>query len=127
MRPYLDVFLILYGGKQMNINWKLRFKNKYTLTALISTTALFVNQVLSAFGVDYSEQIKQVVDACLTLVTLLVALGIVIDPTTEGVNDSEYSHQKIEPSSNDVQVIVDSGQVTEESDVTVDVENMEGK
>lgn len=127
MRPYLDVFLILYGGKQMNINWKLRFKNRYTLTALISTTALFVNQVLSAFGVDYSEQIKQVVDACLTLVTLLVALGIVIDPTTEGVNDSEYSHQKIEPSSNDVQVIVDSGQVTEESDVTVDVENMEGK
>lgn len=127
MRPYLDVFLILYGGKQMNINWKLRFKNKYTLTALISTTALFVNQVLSAFGVDYSEQIKQIVDACLTLVTLLVALGIVIDPTTEGVNDSEYSHQKIEPSSNDVQVIVDSGQVTEESDVTVDVENMEGK
>ena len=123
----MDVFLILYGGKQMNINWKLRFKNKYTLTALISTTALFVNQVLSAFGVDYSEQIKQVVDACLTLVTLLVALGIVIDPTTEGVNDSEYSHQKIEPSSNDVQVIVDSGQVTEESDVTVDVENMEGK
>lgn len=127
MRPNMDVFLILYGGKQMNINWKLRFKNKYTLTALISTTALFVNQVLSAFGVDYSEQIKQVVDACLTLVTLLVALGIVIDPTTEGVNDSEYSHQKIEPSSNDVQVIVDSGQVTEESDVTVDVENMEGK
>ena len=111
----------------MNINWKLRFKNKYTLTALTSTTALFVNQVLSAFGVDYSEQIKQVVDACLTLVTLLVALGIVIDPTTEGVNDSDYSHQKIEPSSNDVQVIVDSGQVTEESDVTVDVENMEGK
>ena len=126
MRPKMDVFLI-YGGKQMNINWKLRFKNKYTLTALISTTALFVNQVLSAFGVDYSEQIKQVVDACLTLVTLLVALGIVIDPTTEGVNDSEYSHQKIEPSSNDVQVIVDSGQATEESDVTVDVENMEGK
>ena len=126
MRPKMDVFLI-YGGKQMNINWKLRFKNKYTLTALISTTALFVNQVLSAFGVDYSEQIKQVVDACPTLVTLLVALGIVIDPTTEGVNDSEYSHQKIEPSSNDVQVIVDSGQVTEESDVTVDVENMEGK
>lgn len=127
MRPNMDVFLILYGGKQMNINWKLRFKNRYTLTALISTTALFVNQVLSAFGVDYSEQIKQVVDACLTLVTLLVALGIVIDPTTEGMNDSEYSHQKIEPSSNDVQVVVDSGQVTEESDVTVDVENMEGK
>ena len=73
----------------MDINWKLRFKNKYTLTALISTTALFVNQVLSAFGVDYSEQIKQIVDACLTLVTLLVALGIVINFDREREKESK--------------------------------------
>lgn len=108
----------------MNINWKLRLKNRYTLTALISTTALFINQILSVFGVDYSEQIKQVVDSCLTLVTLLVALGIVIDPTTEGTSDSNFSLEKDEPTSNNVKVIIaGDDHINEETDITVDVEN----
>ncbi|WBF53829.1 phage holin [Macrococcoides canis] len=107
----------------MNINWKLRLKNKATLTALIAALALLANQVCGLIGVDYSAQIKQLVDISGTLLTILAGIGILIDPTTEGLNDSDYSHQKSEPSSNDVKVIVDSGEVTGESEVTVDVEN----
>lgn len=107
----------------MNINWKLRLKNKATLTALIAALALLANQVCGLIGVDYSVQIKQLVDISGTLLTILAGIGILIDPTTEGLNDSDYSHQKSEPSSNDVKLIVDSGEVTGGSEVTVGVEN----
>lgn len=108
----------------MNINWKLRLKNKATLTAIISATALFVNQLLTLFGLDYSEQIKQVVDLLATFLTLLAGMGVLIDPTTQGLNDSDYSLEKEEPTSNEVTVYTEPYQpIDSESEVTVDVEN----
>lgn len=108
----------------MKINLSLRWKNKATLVALVSTLGLLANQVCVLFGVDYSMQIKQVVDIVMTLLTILAGMGVLIDPTTQGLNDSDYSLEKDEPTNNDMQVYTQPFQpIDSESEVTVDVEN----
>ena len=63
------------------INWKLRFKNKATLIAIASTVILLAQQL----GLKLPNNIADVVN---TVLTLLVLLGVVNDPTTAGVSDS---------------------------------------
>ena len=64
-----------------NINWKLRFKNKATLLAIASTVILLAQQL----GLKLPGNIADVVN---TFLTLLVLLGVINDPTTEGIKDS---------------------------------------
>ena len=64
------------------INFKLRLQNKTTLVALISAVFLMLQQ----FGLTIPANIQEGVN---TLVVILVTLGIVTDPTTKGVSDSE--------------------------------------
>lgn len=72
------------------INLKLRLKNKVTLAALIS--AVFV--MLGQFGLEIPHNIQEGVN---TLLMILVLLGIVTDPTTKGVADSEQALNYNEP------------------------------
>jgi len=72
------------------INLKLRLKNKVTLAALIS--AVFV--MLGQFGLEIPHNIQEGVN---TLLMILVLLGIVVDPTTKGVADSERALNYNEP------------------------------
>ena len=72
----------------MNINWKLRFQNKTTLTAIILALVALVYQVLGL-----SDVVPKISQAELTtvigmVINLLCLLGIVVDPTTDGVSDS---------------------------------------
>lgn len=66
------------------INFKLRLQNKATLVALISAVFLMLQQ----FGLHIPTNIQEGVN---TLVVILVMLGIVTDPTTKGVGDSEQA------------------------------------
>lgn len=66
----------------MKINWKLRFKNKATLAAIVATTILLAQQL----GFKLPDNISDVAN---TALTLLVLIGVVSDPTTSGVSDSE--------------------------------------
>lgn len=43
----------------MDINWKLRFKNKAVLTGLVGALLLFIKQVTDLFGLDLSTQLNQ--------------------------------------------------------------------
>ena len=74
----------------MNINWKVRAKNKAFWMALIPTAFLLVQQVAAVFGIalDVGELQSQVVSIVGTVFALLAISGIVIDPTTEGISDS---------------------------------------
>ena len=72
------------------INWKLRFKNKATLLAIASTVILLVQQL----GFKLPDNIADVVN---TFLTLLVLLGVINDPTTEGVSDSSKALTYTEP------------------------------
>ena len=77
-----------------NINWRLRFQNKTTLLAIASTVILLIQQL----GFKLPDNIADVVN---TFLTLLVLLGVINDPTTEGISDSPkaltYSEPKKKP------------------------------
>ena len=79
------------------INWGNRFKNKTVLLSLVAAVALFANQITQAFGLDYSAQVEQVVNVAGSVITLLVGLGIVVDPNTKGVADSGLAQTYTKP------------------------------
>lgn len=70
------------------INLKLRFKNKATLVALITATIAFIYQLagIAGFAVPISQD--SMVQLAGVLINLLVAMGILVDPTTSGIADS---------------------------------------
>ena len=72
------------------INWKLRFKNKATLLAVASTVILLAQQL----GLKLPDNVADVVN---TFLTLLVLLGVVNDPTTAGIKDSDNALQYSNP------------------------------
>jgi len=81
------------------INWKVRIKNKAFWVAIIPALALVAQAVAALFGytLDLSTltgKILAVVDA---VFAVLVILGIVNDPTTAGVGDSERAKGYEEP------------------------------
>nr|DAU16579.1 MAG TPA: holin [Caudoviricetes sp.] len=81
----------------MNINWKLRLQNKTTLTTLILAIIAFVYQVLGIFGVVPGVDQNTMVNTCGLIINLLVAVGIVVDPTTAGISDSTKALEYTEP------------------------------
>lgn len=72
----------------MKINWKLRLQNKTTLVTLIALCVTFVYQVLGLFGVVPTVAQDEVINTIGLLVNILVVLGVVVDPTTDGISDS---------------------------------------
>lgn len=79
------------------MNFILRLKNKATLTALVGAILLFIKQITEAFGVDLSEQIEQVSGLIGAIITFLVGIGVVTDPTTKGVKDSGITKTYAKP------------------------------
>lgn len=73
----------------MRINWKLRLKNKVTLSTLIALIAAVVYQVLGWFGIIPKVPVTEILDAASVVLEILALLGIVVDPTTAGVSDSD--------------------------------------
>lgn len=72
------------------INWRLRFKNKATLLAIASTVILLAQQL----GLNLPDNIADIVN---TFLTLLVLVGVINDPTTQGVSDSPKALTYSEP------------------------------
>lgn len=79
------------------MNWKLRFKNKTTLTALIGAVFLFVKQISEIFGFDISGQLEQLSGIIGGILTILVSLGIIVDGTTKGIKDSGITKTYTKP------------------------------
>lgn len=75
----------------MKINWKLRFKNKATLAAIVATALLLAQQL----GFKLPDNINDVAN---TALTLLVLIGVISDPTTAGLSDSSRALTYTEPS-----------------------------
>ncbi len=81
------------------INWKVRIKNKSFWLALIPAVLLLVQAVAALFGFELdlgavSEKLLTVVNAVFVVLTIL---GVVVDPTTQGVADSERAMGYDEP------------------------------
>lgn len=73
----------------MKINWKARLKNKTFLITFFTLVIAFVYQILGLFGVFPSISEDAIVNGITIAINLLGTLGVLIDPTTNGVNDSE--------------------------------------
>ena len=83
----------------MKINWKVRIKNKAFWVTVIPALFLLVQAVAAVLGftldlTTLQGKILAVVDA---VFGLLVALGIVVDPTTVGIGDSNRAMTYDEP------------------------------
>lgn len=72
----------------MKINWKLRFKNKATLSALIVAFVALGYQILGLFNIVPGISESQLVEIIGAVINILVILGIINDPTTSGITDS---------------------------------------
>lgn len=73
----------------MKINWTVRFKNKVWLTSFVSFVVATLYQLLAMFDVApivTQGEVMQIVAAVLQLLSLL---GVIVDPTTKGLGDSE--------------------------------------
>ena len=81
----------------MKINWKVRLQNKTWLLSMAAVIITFVYQMLGLFGVVPSISEDMATQAVAMVVNLLVALGIVVDPTTKWVSDSNRALEYKEP------------------------------
>jgi len=81
----------------MNINWKLRLQNKTTLTALVLALVALVYQVLGVCGVVPRVTQDQITTIASMIINVLCLLGIVVDPTTAGIGDSNRALTYEEP------------------------------
>ena len=74
----------------MRINWKIRFMHKPFLVALFSLILLLAQQVGAFFGFELTSMMSEQLTTILnTILSILVLVGVVVDPTTSGLNDSE--------------------------------------
>lgn len=72
----------------MKINWKERFKNKTFVVSFAVLVIGFIYQALGMFGVVPCISENAVVNLVVMAIDILVSFGVIVDPTTEGMNDS---------------------------------------
>lgn len=75
------------------MNWIVRLKNKNFWLSFIPTVLLLIQAVALVFGFeldfgDLGNQLKEIVNLVFILLALL---GVVTDPTTAGVGDSQQA------------------------------------
>ena len=84
------------------INWQVRIKSKQFWLALIPAVLLLVQVVAAVFGfeLDLGDIGNRLLDVINALFAVLAILGIVVDPTTDGVGDSAQAMTYTEPRRN---------------------------
>lgn len=72
----------------MKLNWKVRFKNKIWLTSFFAAILTFVYTILGMFDI-YPEITKNDIGEIINSLLMFLSLtGVIVDPTTAGLNDS---------------------------------------
>ena len=75
----------------MNINWKVRIRNKLFWLALLPALLIIVETVMNLFALqtDTTPIRDRLLDLVNSVFAFLAILGVAVDRTTEGVRDSE--------------------------------------
>ena len=120
------------------MNWKLRFKNRTTLIAIIAAAVAFVYQILGILHIVPPITEEQVMQILGIIINILVGLGILVDPTTAGIGDSARAMTYSEPGTHTIPddgflvggegdyVFADEHEQDDPDDVLVDPEDMDG-
>lgn len=81
----------------MKINWKVRFKNKVWLGMFLSLIVGFVFNMLAMFDIYPAVTKNQVTEIITQILTFLGLIGVLVDPTTAGIEDSNRAMGYDEP------------------------------
>lgn len=81
------------------INWIVRIKNKNFWLSIIPAVLLLVQTVAAVFGysLDFGELGNRLIAVVNAVFGILVVLGVVNDPTTAGMKDSEQARSYNKP------------------------------
>lgn len=82
---------------QMRINWKLRFQNPITLISAVTLALDIIYNILAMAGVTPPIGQNEVMEVVERIVEFLAIVGIITDPTTQGLNDSDKAMQYVMP------------------------------
>ena len=70
------------------IDWKVRLKNKTFLLTFIPAVLALIYNVLGTIGIIPGISQNSVTEISVTIINILVMLGIIVDPTTNGFYDN---------------------------------------
>ena len=75
------------------MNWKVRLKNKYFWISIIPALILVIESVAKCFGVtlDMTDLQNNLIAVVNAIFVVFVIIGVVNDPTTDGLSDSEQA------------------------------------
>lgn len=85
----------------MKMNWKVRFKNKTWLTMFVSLIIGFVFNMLKLFDVAPVVTENTVATIAAQILEFLGLIGVLVDPTTVGIGDSNRAMTYDEPWNDD--------------------------
>ena len=81
----------------MQLNWKVRFKNKVWLGAFLCLIISFIYSLLAMFDVYPPITQNMVVNIINQMLEFLALIGAIMDPTTAGLGDSNRAMTYVEP------------------------------
>lgn len=73
----------------MKLNWKVRFQNPTFIITFLAAALALIYQALALFNIVPALTQDSIMQIVTMAVNLLVLAGVLIDPTTPGVGDSE--------------------------------------
>ena len=86
----------------MKLNWKVRFRNRIWLGSFLSLIISFVYSLLALFDVLPQVTESAVLQLLNQVLTFLGLIGVIVDPTTAGLGDSERAMGYVEPWDDDL-------------------------
>ena len=81
----------------MKVNWKVRFKNRIWLSSFICTVISFAYNIMGMLDIFPAITQNSVVQIVNEILLFLSLIGVIADPTTEGLNDSQRAMSYEEP------------------------------
>ena len=81
----------------MKLNWEVRFKNKVWLGSFLSLIIGFVYSMLALFDIFPEVTQSLVLQLMNQVLTFLGLIGVIVDPTTAGLEDSARAMGYEEP------------------------------
>lgn len=81
----------------MKINWKVRLKNPIFWVAITSAIATFVYTILGMFEIVPGISKSDLIEMISVIISGLTTLGVLVDPTTAGISDSNQAMTYTKP------------------------------
>ena len=95
----------------MKMNWKVRLKNPVFWITAVPSVVAFVYLLLGAFGVTPRIASDEVITYAGTVISALTTLGVLVDPTTAGLRDSDRALEYEDPHDSDDRLIAEREEV----------------